>query len=192
MKKRIAAVLACFVMALLFIFVRRYEHPLPFDANRMFVEPIEAVRGIDAEGNGFLSSLDELNFEESRAVLAGKYDVIDLVWLTCRGINAVASVSHGRTIRRDGEEIRVVYFCYYKTLWESLFEGDFAYGSESVFWFGDIYGGDPYGSAYEARKREVYYLPARELLDYEKMTGLSDEAFDALRKKGELIWSGVV
>lgn len=35
----------------------------------------------------------------------------------------------------------------------------------------------------------VYYLPIRNLAD--KLDGLSDEAYDAMREHGSLIWSGM-
>lgn len=78
--------------------------------------------------------MDHLTFEETKGVLEGKYDVTERVWFVSRGINDASGVSCGRTIRRDGREVR----------------------------------------------------------DYEKIEELSDEAFDALREKAELIWSGEV
>ncbi|MCI9683068.1 MAG: hypothetical protein HFI26_17060 [Lachnospiraceae bacterium] len=43
--------------------------------------------------------------------------------------------------------------------------------------------------AYTPRMTEVYYLPIRNLAD--KLDGLSDEAYDAMREHGSLIWSGM-
>lgn len=181
----------CLALIGLVLFVRKYEIPLPFDANRMFVEPVRAAWVADEEGYGCLKDLDHLTFEETKGVLEGKYDVTERVWFVSRGINDASGVSCGRTIRRDGREVRVAYLCYYKTPWGVWFHGDLSEGSESFFWFGELYD-ESAGEDYEPCVKEVYYLPGGELRDYEKIEELSDEAFDALREKAELIWSGEV
>lgn len=117
--------------------------------------------------------------------------VVDAVRLAYEGINRISKISRGRTINRNGENIRVVYYCYTRTLWDSLFFDDgFAGQRESGRSFGsDIYGENYESAEYEPQMREIYYLPVRNL---HKIGELSDEEFDGLREKGSLIWSGVI
>lgn len=84
----------------------------------------------------------------------------------------------------------MVYYCYTKTLWNSLFiDSDLMGYSESGSSFGSELYGDCYESGhYEPQMKEIYYLPIRNL---ERIDRLSDEEFDQLREKCDLIWRGI-
>lgn len=190
-KKTAAAVSACALLAGLVLFAGKYELPLPFDADRMFVEPVQAVAVTDEE-NGIttLTDLDHLNFADSKAVLAGKRDVIDSVRLAYRGINQAGFIARSRIVSRGCGDVRVVYFCYYKTLWQNVVYGDFCGYSESGSFFGDVCDGSIQENGdYAPCLTEIYYLPVRKMY---RMDEFSDEKFDALKEKGSLVWSGVI
>ncbi len=189
-----AAVSTCVILTGLILFAMIYEFPLPFDSNRMFVEPVQAVFGVVEDGSTFMKTLDDLTFEQTNDFLEGKYEQTEIVQLACRGINNAGSVARCRTISRNGEDVTVVYFCYYKTIWSSIFHGDFSTYRESFIRIDhDIYDQnfDP-DTGYHPTKREIYYLPSRELIDADKIYEMSDEEFDALKEQAGLIWSGVV
>lgn len=190
-KKILFFVLTCVVLLGVTIFVRKYEVPLPFDENRMLLTPVQAVLTTDDYDDSItLSDLDHADFETSKAVISGNYDTLDLLQFTYRGINHAGFTSCSRTISRNGEKIRVVFFCYYKTLWDIVLHGDLAGYSESGSAFGDVYeDGMQKDHTYIPGMKEIYYLPIRNL---HKISDFSDEEFDALRDKAELIWKGVI
>lgn len=178
------AILACF-----FIFAKNYEIPLPFDANRMSVELFKAAVTTNEDGK---TSLETIDSEILGNVIPEDSDhIIDAVRLSYQGINKISEYSRGRTIRRNGEDVRVVYYCYTKTLWNSLFfDGDLAGYSESGHSYGSAIYGDNYQSTvYKPQRKEIYYLPIR---NFFKIDDLSDEEFDKLRETCDLIWSGVI
>lgn len=192
----IAAVSACVLLTGLVIFARTYEFPLPFDANRMIVDTfqgvfVESENYFRGETYTSLCDLDSLDLEATREVLNGEHEIVESVQISTRGINDTMYSSRNRIVERDGQEIRVIYFCYYKTLWGSIFHGDFAPYSESFTALGftrsteDLENPD----MRKPRMTEVYYLPLRNLTD--KLDSLSDEEFDAMREQGALIWSGM-
>lgn len=87
----------------------------------------------------------------------------------------------------------MVYYCYYKTLWDSWFyDADLSEESES----GSVYGTNIYGDGfqninYKPQMREIYYLPIP-LRNLYEIENLSDEEFDKLKESAYLIWKGVV
>lgn len=200
----IAAASACVLLLCLVIFARTYGFPLPFDRNRMVAEPMQGV--VISEEDSFgekgalrLYDLDSLDLETTRRVLEGEYGIVESVKLSIRGINDVQLSSRSRVVERDGEKIKVLYFCCYKTLWGSIFQGDFAPYRESLSVYGLTQdaliqdrgaqdGKEEKISGYEPMPTEVYYLPIRNLS--EKLESLSDEAYDAMRQEGTLVWSG--
>lgn len=189
-KNVLAALLTGIVLLAGFIvFANNYEIPVPFDENRMSVELFKAAVIRREDGTILLKEIDPRLMDEIVPESSGK--VVDVVQLAYEGINRISKSSRGRTIDRSGESVRVVYYCYTKTLWDSLlYDDDFSNQRESGRSFGsDIYG-DNYKSAdYEPQMREIYYLPVRNL---HKIEELSDEEFDGLREKGSLVWSGVI
>lgn len=117
-------------------------------------------------------------------------DVINVVERVYQGISQITESSSGRNINRNGANVRVVYYCYAKTLWTSLFfDYDLAAYSESGSSTGtDIYGDSYESTDYKPQMIEIYYLPVRNL---HKLDDLTDEEFDGLKEKGTLVWSGV-
>lgn len=170
----------------------------------MVAEPMQGV--VISEEDSFgekgalrLYDLDSLDLETTRRVLEGEYGIVESVKLSIRGINDVQLSSRSRVVERDGEKIKVLYFCCYKTLWGSIFQGDFAPYRESLSVYGLTQdaliqdrgaqdGKEEKISGYEPMPTEVYYLPIRNLS--EKLESLSDEAYDAMRQEGTLVWSG--
>ena len=93
-----------------------------------------------------------------------------------------------RTIDRNGEKIKLIYYCYEKPLFFSLFiDPDFQPFSESGARIGIDQPSTLY--SYESQPTEVYYMKEPNLYKYDKV---SDKDFDELRKKSDLIWSGVI
>lgn len=93
-----------------------------------------------------------------------------------------------RTIDRNGEKIKLIYYCYEKPLFFSLFiDPDLQPFSESGARIGIDQPSTLY--SYESLPTEVYYMKEPNLYKYDKV---SDKDFDELRKKSDLIWSGVI
>ena len=188
------AILACILLTVLLagftIFAINYDIPIPYDPDHMSAEIYQAA--LITNHNGFFhwTDLDQLNFEDKKEVLAGNYKTIDMIRLTCRGIDRTCRIpSESRVIYRNGEKIRVIYYCSTKTLWDILFFKDNGHPGNGWTSGGDIYGGSDYQETYEPEMREIYYLPMRNM---DRLGKLSDEEFDALREKATLVWSGVI
>lgn len=180
------AISACIVVfAAFFIFAHSYEIPLPFDSYRMSVELIPHAVVTNEDG--------KTSWEDLKYVEPDEYNsVINVLTRVSRGINGISEESTGRTINRNGEEVRVVYYCYSKTLWNSLFiDSDLQEYSESGTSTGtDMYGDSFQSVDYEPQRIEVYYFPVRDL--YDKMEKLSDEKYDQCKENLMLVWSGVI
>ena len=191
-KRKRRSILAVFAILIIgILFTRRYSVPIPFDANRMFIETVPSAFTVNDEyGWVDLTNIDGLDFQESKSVLSGKLDVMNLVWLSYRGIHNAGSWSKGRTISRNGEKVRVIYYRYTKTLWDLMLPSDLFAQSESASNYGEIYGDSAAfdGGVHEPEQREIYYLQVRNL---DALDELSDKEYDALRQKASLIWSGV-
>lgn len=188
-KKLLFFILICIVLYSVIVFARIYKIPLPFDANRMILTPVQAVRTLD-DGSFALSTLDHLDFETSKEVISGKYNILNLMQFSYQGINNVGFISYSRTINRNGENVRVVFFCYYKTLWDIVLNGDLSEYSESGAAFGDIYD-DSFqkDNSYIPGMKEIYYLPMRNL---HKISEFSDEKLDEIRDESVLVWEGII
>nr|WP_144364376.1 hypothetical protein [Lacrimispora amygdalina] len=188
-KKGIAIFSLCFViLAGFLIFTKNYKIPLPFDANRMSVEPVASVV-VEKDGR---TSWVELNTAIHNSYVENDCkDVINVLNRNYKGINGISEESVGRTISRDGNEVRVVYYCYTKTLWNSLFvDSDLQEYSEGGRSTGtDMYGEHFQSIAYKPQMIEVYYLPQKNLHELEN---LSDVEYDNLKEKSDLIFSGMI
>lgn len=189
-RNAIAAITTCIVLLAGFlVFAKNYKIPIPFDAYRMSVEEFKAAVVTKKDGGILLKEIDPRLFGD--VIPEDSEGIVDAVRFAYRGINNIGECSRGRTINRNGEEVRVVYYCYTKTLWNSLFiDSDLMGYSES----GSSYGSELYGDCYESghyepQMKEIYYLPIRNL---ERIDRLSDEEFDQLREKCDLIWRGIV
>ncbi|MBE5981558.1 MAG: hypothetical protein E7249_20885 [Paenibacillaceae bacterium] len=188
-KNIMVALLTCIIVLCgLIIFAKNYQIPLPFDVNRMSVELCPSVVITNEKGRVIWEKLDTSKAVDVKQKDSG--DIINVVERVYRGISQISESSTGREVNRNGENVRVIYYCYAKTLWTSLlFDSDLAAYSES----GSSTGSDIYGDGYETvdykpQMIEIYYLPVRNLNRLEK---LSDEEFDMQKEKGTLVWKGV-
>lgn len=182
----IAAAAICIVLLVSFvIFANNYEIPLPFDTYRMSVEFVPHAVVTNEDGKTLWVGLNYVEPDEYSRV-------INVLTRISRGINGISEMSYGRTIKREGGEVRVVYYYYSKTLWNSLFvDPDLQEYSESGMSTGTDMYGDWFDSADPAPQMiEVYYLPVKEL--YDKMESLTDEEYDRLRENRMLVWSGII
>ena len=186
-KAVIAALFFIDVLAGFLIFAWNYEVPLPFDDYRMSVEVHPAAIVTDEEGgiSWKLIGTDTDGIPEN-------YDkMINVVIIAHRGMLRITQSMVGRDISRDEEDVRVVYYCHCKTLWNSLFfDGDLVDYSEIGWATGSpIYGENYLSPDYEPKMIEIYYLPIRNLYQLQK---LPEDKFDSLREKATLVWSGTV
>ncbi|MCI8515245.1 MAG: hypothetical protein HFI93_11590 [Lachnospiraceae bacterium] len=183
------AALLCLLIGVMF-FARRYHIPAPYDPACMTAEIYQAAPVVNQYGNVQWVDLDALDFEDVKAVVSGEKETIDLVRLiVSKNIRCDNIRSRGRTIRRGGETVRVVYYCYTRTLWNEWFQDDTGFFDRSTSTAAIYEGMDLYQADHRPQMREIYYLP---LGNMEKLDALSDEAFDAQRKNATLVWKGVI
>lgn len=171
-------------------FANFYVLPLPFDTYRMSVELVPHAVVVDKNGR---VSWEELRSAVSRGTVPEDYKhVTNVLVRKYQGINGIGENSVGRTINRNGEDVRVVYYCYTKTLLDSLFlDPDLQEYSEAGTSTGtDLYGDSFETMAHEPQMTEVYYLPLTDL--YNSTDELSDAEYDELRGNCDLIWSGTI
>ncbi len=99
--------------------------------------------------------------------------------------------SRGRTLQQNGEPVRVVYYCYTRTLWNSLFPTNGCF-MDSCISTGTIYENSLFrdsGADDQPKMRNIYYLPMGNM---NRLDRLSDEEFDAQKENAVLVWSGVI
>lgn len=199
-KNRIIALFLCLFLLLsasFVVFVKNFEIALPFDANRMFVETFQATTITDEQGAIHWRAVDGLGEDQKPGIFAEQpaspedAGSLELLRIRYQGINHISGKFSSRAIWRNGQSVSVVYYCYTKTLWDSLFyDSDLAGYTQS----GSNYGKEIYGDSYESpdylpQMREIYYLPLKNL---SRLDSLSDEEFDAWREEADLIWKGVI
>ncbi len=181
--------LTCSILIGFMLFIKNYDIPVPYEKDHMTTETYQAVKITNPYGIVQWEDVDLLDFETTKAVITKVYDPIDLIRLVRKEAPTDECFeSYGRTIYRNGQKVRVVYYCYTKTLWNKLF----LCNREDLFTqitTGAIYGDSLYQEKYEPQLREIYYLPMRNLNRLEK---LSDDEFDAQRKNATLVWNGIV
>ena len=95
--------------------------------------------------------------------------------------------TYTRTINRNGEPVRVTYYCYTKRLWNLIF-GD-SRRSRRMISEGDMYADSNNSLKYKKQMREIYYLPKGGI---ERLDRLSDGEFDAQKKYAIQVWSGIL
>lgn len=189
-KNILITVLICAIIVVGFcVFAKSYEVVLPYDSNRMFVEKFQAA--VVPDENGGIQWLDKNSELFKEDIPKDCEETIDLLRISYKGINRFSENSRGKNINRNGEDVWVVYYCYYKTLWDSWFyDADRSEESGSGSNYGsNIYGEDYENPNYKPQKREIYYLPIKNI---HKIENLSEEEFDHLREKAYLIWKGVI
>lgn len=186
-----AAAIAFFLLAV------KLEIPLPYDANRMQLEevksaivPLSALDSDTTESGYAIYPLDNLPFEQKKAVIEGSVKPVSLVCFSYSGLNEAGFMCVSRTVMRDGKPVRIAYFCYDRTLWNTIRYGDFSGISESGTAYGDLYDDSisddgTYTSAYT----EIYYLKTSKLY---QLRGLSDDDYVKKAEQASLIWSGNV
>lgn len=188
-RERYAAVifLTCAVLAVIFFFLHHYDIPLSFDPEVMRTEIYKATT---VTNNGFTQwrALDDLDFEETKKFLEEQRGSIDMIQLVLKGAACDDFHTCSRTVEREGGPVRVTYYCLTEKLWNRLFrDRNYKMSGKTS---GDIYSEDINSlEYYRPQKREIYYLPIRNI---EKLDKLSDEEFDAQKEHAELVWSGVI
>lgn len=189
-KSRKIAISTCIVLACLLLFLKNWQVPLSFDSENMGVKIFQVAPIPDKDGNISWEDVDQLDFSTSQAVLEGDYEVINLIEIYYQQIFCTSQRTCARTINRDGEAVRIIYYCYTESLWDHLF-----LKTESSDWiYGRTYDSSLYGNQYQSpdykpQMREIYYLPVRNL---EHLNKLSDEEFDLQRERATLVWKGVI
>lgn len=189
-QKNIAFLLVCLAAITLFVVVaRNYDIVLAFDPDHMSVETFQAAVLVNKDGKTSWEALtpDTPGYDPSR-----EYDnTLKLARLAfCSIPGSISEMSIGRDIDRNGQSVRVVYYRYTKTLWDSLFlhlgalESGSSYGTDI---YGDSYMSEDSGA--DPQLKEIYYLPVKDL---DKIDSLSDQEYDAQRENATLVWSGVI
>lgn len=171
-------IISLILFALVVFLVSSFFIPvtLPYNKNKMYVEPIKCTvtkktgcKPIDKNDSNFKNAITQLR-------------------IGYKGINTIGQSYIYRTIDRNGEKIKLIYYCYEKPLFFSLFiDPDLQPFSESGARIGIDQPSTLY--SYESQPTEVYYMKGPNLYKYDKV---SDKDFDELRKKSDLIWSGVI
>lgn len=179
----------CVVLIGLALLAKSYRIPISYDAKRMVTQTYQAVPVVNQYGLTEWQDLQTQDLKTAEAVLKGTCETIDLIRMTTtESVGSDSAVSIGRTLNRDGTEVRIVYYCYTKTLWNSLFEGEYAF-ADHITTTGDLYGGRRlYHAEYKPMMTEVYYLPRGDL---DRLGSLSDAEFEQLKEEGHLVWSGM-
>ena len=174
-------------------FFKYWHIPVPYDQGHIAVGVRHTAAIPEPPYKTMWSDLDLLDFETTRAFLAGEYEDCerrDFVELQYSGFDNTHIEKYGRTIDRNGETVDIVYFCATRELWDMLFSGERSQEERRGGWtiLGNLDDNLVY-RAYTPRLTEIYYLPMRST---GRLAGLSDEAFEAEKEKGVLVWSGVI
>lgn len=181
--------LTCIILISFMIFSKNYDIPVSYDKEHMGTETYQAVEIVNPHGSTQWDDVDSLDFETTKIIISQGYNPINLIRLVRKEASGDESInSYGRTISRNGQEVRVVYYCYTQPLWNQLF----LYKKEGLstqITTGDIYGDSLYHKNYNPQIREIYYLPIKNMDRLEK---LSDDEFDAQREKAILVWRGTI
>lgn len=190
----IVALSTCVILIGITVFLKRYEIPVSYAPDCMTTELYKIAyipnsRGLrewvyagPADGAGPEDTDDCQTIEQVRFVL-------NLSEEQQRALKINHFTSNGRTIRRNGKTVRVVYYCYTRTLWNSLLEDSFI---GSTVREGEVFEENFYRNPhadYQPVEREIYYLPMGNM---DRLDRLSDEEFDAKKEEAELVWSGVI
>lgn len=190
----IVALSTCVILFGATVFLKRYEIPVSYAPDCMTTELYKIAyipnsRGLrewvyagPADGAGPEDTDDCQTIEQVRFVL-------NLSEEQQRALKINHFTSNGRTIQRNGKTVRVVYYCYTRTLWNSLLEDSFI---GSTVREGEVFEENFYrnpNTDYQPLEREIYYLPMGNM---DRLDRLSDEEFDAKREEAELVWSGVI
>lgn len=174
-------------------YLKACDLPVPYDPERMTIGLFENAYTPNDYGLMEWSDVRILDEGTAEAAAKGAYDTVDeLRFVLQECVRSDGMTSRGRTIRRDGETVRVVYYCYTRSLWNSLFRPGMNGYMDSSVYRGAIYEKNFFRESlekYEPMMREIYYLPMGNM---NRMNRLSDAEFDELREDAVLVWSGVI
>ncbi len=188
-KRNLAVVILCTGLALsgLGYIARHCEVPVPFHSEYMLTESYLAAATTDELGFVGWKDVDGLDSQKLKEVVSEGQPTIELMGLTLRGpVYADDCHISGRDIQRDGQTVKVVYYCYTETLWNRLFRHN--PGGECWMRVTDgVYGNGLYGAKHTPQKQEFYYLPVGNM---RRLDSLSDTEFEALKEKATLVWEG--
>ena len=178
----------------LFAYLFFYETPIPFDEQRM---GIEVVQTIVSRNDAYSLECDMYgccdmygwDFRPMDAYGPGEGEfVIDELMRTVNFLQH-RTLTHARSINRDGEDVLVVFYLYTRKPFLRILEHrssiDFRPTSNHIDHSMVLHG------VLEPRMVEVYYLPKLRSID-NIIQMLSDAEFDALRAEGVYHWSGVI
>ena len=194
----IVALSTCAVLIGAAVFLKNYEIPVSYDPDCMTTELYKIAYVPNSRGlrEWVHMGPDQPNSEGGQKADTGNYKTLNQIRFVLnlseeqqKALKINDFISNGRTVQRNGKTVRVVYYCYTRTLWNSLFRGSF---NSSTIREGDVFEEDFYrnpNTDYQPVEREIYYLPMGNM---ERLDGLSDEEFDAKREHAELVWSGVI
>ena len=180
-------------------FLKRYEIPVPYDPDCMSTELYTAAFIPNSRGLRewqYIGTVDGQKTDPAEAEDTGGDQTMEKIRFVLnlseeqrKAMKINNFTSNGRTIRRNDKDVRVVYYCYTRKLWNSLFGSSFISGFVTE---GDIFEESSSRNAnedYQPIEREIYYLPTGNM---DRLDGLSDEEFDAQKENAELVWSGVI
>lgn len=192
-QEAVIALSAVLVLLALMVLMKYLNIPVPYNQEHIAVGVEHTIAISEPPYQTMWRDLDLLDFEATKAFLAGEYEDCerrDFVKLQYSGFDNTNIQKYGRTLNRNGEMVDVVYFCATRELWDMLFSGDHVQEERRGGWtiIGNLDDNTVY-HAYTPRMTEIYYLPMRSI---SRLAGLSDDAFDAERRKGVLVWSGVI
>lgn len=187
------AFLICAAVICVVSYLKAYNLPVPYDSERMSIELFQNTYTPNDYGLMVWSDVRTLDEETAEAAARGEYETVDeLRFVLQENVRSDGVTSRGRTIRRDDKTVRVVYYCYTRSLWNNLFRpGKNGFMDSSVY-RGAIYEKNFFRESlekYEPLMREIYYLPMGNM---NRLNRLSDEEFDAQREDAVLVWSGVI
>ncbi len=168
-------------------FMYHYKIPVPFDPEVMRTEIFKATP-ITENGLTQWINLDNLDFNQTKKVLEEDSTVMDRIQLILtEEIICDEIQTYTRTINRNGEPVRVTYYCYTKRLWNFILGG--SRRSRRMISEGDMYADSNNSLKYTKQMREIYYLPRGNI---EKLDRLSDGEFDSQKKHAIQVWSGIL
>ena len=185
-----AVIAAAIIIAVVVICLCRIRVVRPYDGKNMTAETYQFALMKNPYGNSQWTDLDQLDFETTEAVLKGESKTMDFVRVVRQhGSNTEQIDSIGRTVTAKGKKVRIIFYCYWDSLWNDLTAED---GQTAGRWESNASiedGEELYQTDHETEERKIYYLSKANLSRYEK---LSDEEFEQLAEDAVLVWDGNV
>lgn len=195
------ALITCTVLIGSTVFLKNYQLPIAYDPDYMTTELYEIAYVPNQFGLRewqYKGSSDAQEPDAQEAKENGDDETMEMIRFVLnmplekqKSLKINNFISTGKTIQRNGKTVRVVYYCYTRTLWNSLFPDQDSFLNLSVS-EGNVFEENFYrnpNTDYQPMQREIYYLPMSGL---NRLDSLSDEEFDAQKKHAKLVWSGVL